>query len=102
MTPGGPASKGSSVKVRTGPGGVVGPSNRTVTIPRPLPHTHPGPCSSWCTSCPVRHPVEPPSRVSTVLVGPASVTVSTAKPPISSTAERRSTAQDPQKKVAFQ
>ena len=33
----------SSANVRTGPGGVSRVSNRTVTRPRPEPHTHPGP-----------------------------------------------------------
>ena len=33
----------SSAKVRTGPGGVSRVSNRTVTRPRPEPHTQPGP-----------------------------------------------------------
>lgn len=40
------------VNVRTGPGPVSAVSKRTVTRPRPLPHTQPRPCSACSTSAP--------------------------------------------------
>ena len=42
----------SAASVRTGPGGVRGPSKRTVTRPSPRPHTQPAPSSSCRTSWP--------------------------------------------------
>lgn len=51
----GSKSESSAANVRIGPGLVVGPSNRTVTRPRPAPQTHPGPSRLWRTSWPGRH-----------------------------------------------